>query len=431
MAKKLMFALENEEITVTEEIPAEQMLEGAAETEVAHAEVVETTEDVAELQETIEEGIEAGETLNGLAELVEPKVAEGEGLAPETAAAVEVAIESIRTRLGIRGKLGKMPALENFKSPRASKEATRIALEASIKDTAKAIWEKIKAFVASIWEKIKTFVGNLIKNYSTLEQHLTGLRSKVEASTGELEAQELEKANLAKFFGMGGEANAESAFKAIEIVGSFSSVAEKVIATAQAGIDGVAGAQEAAAGTMKDVTAIFKGLSVGEKTEGGSTVFGPLPGNTSIKLSQNEDGSVDLEFEAGKEAGSKVKALTKENAVALLDQAIAEAKKGPQLKKVVDASGKVVASVSKAADKVLKQIEKLGAKEAGEGEEKPKQSEYSKASKQVGSYAKIVGKVGAKLPALHFATLKNSGDYVTASLANFKKAGKKEEPKAE
>lgn len=152
----LVMAMEEEmlQAEAQTEVLADADIEGSAES--AMLEATDMDGEVDGQMDEIEMVADSSDELSNIADVME-KSAENGGMDEQTAEVVEVAVEGIYARMGVK-RFAKMPAMEAFSNKDSKLQSTRIAIE------------DIKTFIANAWKKIieaissaSEFVMNLLK----------------------------------------------------------------------------------------------------------------------------------------------------------------------------------------------------------------------------------------------------------------------------
>lgn len=418
---KLLFALESDEVGGA--MDSEAVAEVKAEVQEAHEEHTESVSEIEELQTQVAEGEAAAETLEDMGEVIEAKVADGEGLSPDAAAVTEVAIESIRNRLGMPKSYARIPALESFKSKHSRVEASKIALE-SIGDTIKKIWAKIVEVAKMIWEKIKSFFGNLFGSYKSLEKRLDSLKSKASSLAADAKPKEdkIDNKSLAKFFTKSSKtADAPAVIAAVtDLVGSGIAVINALAVEKLESFDSKAALQAGLVETAKKVkgelTKAF-GASVDKEKD---SSFGPFPGCKALVMTTADEGTFSVTFKDYEDPATDIAALASKSAVEeLIGKLQVEVKKGEANKKAVTAAEKSLKATIDFAVKMSK-IASNAMDSKAEGYETKKEL-YSATAKAANANIKTISSVMTKVPSMHFSVVKHGADLVDASISNLKK----------
>lgn len=155
----MQIALEDDSTIEDRVDPVEAAPEGdvtdfvdAPEPEMAGAE--EAAGEVERSEDEITEAADTAETLETVADRVEETLPEG-GLSEPEAAALEVAVEHMLSRVGFT-KRKVFPAMEGFRDEKTRAEKTKIAVE-DLKEKAGALWKAIVEAIKKAIEHIKAF----------------------------------------------------------------------------------------------------------------------------------------------------------------------------------------------------------------------------------------------------------------------------------
>ena len=430
----LVSAMEEEIVEAADPAPEVLVPETTAQVETAAAEVTENTGEVEEMVAAVEEAADDAVALDDVADIMEESVEKGEGMDETAAAMAEVAVESICARLGVKKTQAVIPSLESFGSKNSRLQATRIALE-GLKEKIVQIWNAIKAAVAKVASMVKSFLVGLLKNRKLLVSHLEGLKKKVGELDDALVQKEAKlKGGYAAAFTVEGKASEGTALQVLESSAAAASAAKAVanIASKQAAglISGDAAKSKAALAKFGDLveSEVSKLGSVnfsGNQTVEGAKYFGRLAGGMSVGLVNGETMGVQVTMNT-KELAKEIDALDKGGMAKIIDKAIAAAKalqENEAMQKDLDA---VTAACNKASEAVIR-----GA--ANAEKDADAKAAYAQEAKNVRTLNALVAKFGGSLPGVVFKAAKAGGDYVSASLSNYKPKAeeKKEEVKAE
>ena len=431
--KGLVFAMESEEVV---DAPVEEMVpESQAEVETASAEVTEQVGEIESMDGAVVDAEADAGTLGDIQEVMADSVESGEGLTEEAAQIAEVAVESIRARLGMKRDQKVMPAMESFGSKSSRLAATKIAME-GVMETIKSIWANIVKAVKWVWEKIKSFFLALTKNRAALLKHLEGLQGRVKSFTGEV--GKTITGGAVKAFSIDGKCSAATAdkvlsdseklFKAITVgannaaglVNKLTDVKATSVELDKAGTDLLDQLKEAIAplGTVASVKGATDGMIVAH--------FGNLAHGKSVAIASDKEGktkSVSVQLEDNqKEAAKEGAALSKGEMEKVLGSAIALVKSLQSFDKVE----KDLERITKACEGVSQAVLKGVVNQAGDNKEVAESLKTAAAN--IRSLNSMTAKFGASLPSAIFNAAKSAGDYVVASLAS---TAKKEEKKPE
>lgn len=430
----LCFAMEEDAAVAAS--TAEMVPETQAEVETATAEVAEQVGEVEQMDDAVVDAETDAGTLGDIQEVMSDAVETGEGLPEEAAAVAEIAIESIRQRLGMKAKSPRsvMPALESFGSKGSRLAATKIALE-GVADTIKTIWANIIKALKWVWEKIKSFFLTLTKNRALLLKHLEGLQVRVKAFTAEGGAKTV-TGGSAKAFNIDGKADFSTAekvlgdsaklLKSIGVGAAAAAAMVNKLTDVKSGSDvmGKAGADllDSLRGSLEPMGKVSSAKAgVEDKI---STHYGNLVGGQSVGVSSSKEGSaatvaIQLESNQG-DAAKEAATLDKAQMEKIVAQSIDLVKSLQNFDKVE----KDLANITKACEGVSQAVIK-GTINASES--KDEAAGLKEAAANIRSLNSMVAKFGASLPSAVFNAAKAGGDYVTASMAA---AGKKEKAAA-
>lgn len=422
-------ALENEDVAAQPDITETQT---ELETSVDEQTMVQT--DVEEMTAAIESAIDEASDLEEIGETLEESVEEGEGVSEDAARVVDIAVESIRARLGMPASVRStrvVPALESFGSSASRLTATQIALE-GIGDQVKKVWETIKRVAAQVWEKIKSFFVGLLRNASLLKKHLEALKARAKAvPAGAKPAKEvLDSKSLAVALGNGAKADAstvkelnENAIKLVMAGANFNEGIHKAAAEMTKALTGDIGNIE----FLKPAEAALSVLPV-VKEEGNKTVYGPFGGGKVITVTKKEEGedvTFDLTIGKAEAKASAITALTQAQLVGVIDEAL-------QIVTTLQDTRKTSAAYEK-AEKVLRTtiekginaitaVEKATASDDEAGKEAVKQAtaNQKKVQRSLRTYIGMASRVNSSFPGIAFTTAKAMADYVSLSINNLK-----------
>lgn len=420
--------------------------ETAAEVEAGSAEVAQQTGEVEELQAAIEDAEEGAETLEKIEGVLEESAESGEGVDETAAEIAEVAVESIRNRLGIRGTK-PFPGMESFGSKNSRLSATKIALE-GVKDTLIRIWEAIKAAFIRLWEKVKTFFIGLIKNTNALITHLEGLQERVKKLPDDVKPKnsDLSSKAIARAFSVDKKADLGTAKKIVqnaenllgtaksltEASAKFSAEIEKAAADAsvEGGYDKARSALEAS--LTSSLVHLGKLASshggAGEDKEKTLTYYGPFVGTRVLALKNDVKTMGDDTYHDFSLTVTTYDKIEADKAIALKRDEIYDLlKQGLNLMDQLKIFEKTQKELQKTADSVRKASEKATAalnKASDEEEDSTKSRALKSIAKDVGNVNAITTSVGVSIPSTVFATGKAVADYASASIANLTSGGK-------
>lgn len=170
------------------EVPAVTPEESATATEfveAAEAPIIEMNEaaaDVTGIVESMDQAADTAEVLDEMGASVETAIAEDGGLTESGAAAIEVAVEGLRTMVGF--PRGKAFAMEGFGDKATRVQASKVALE-SIQETAKKIWERIVAAFKAAIDYVQNFFAKVLDSGKRLESRAEKLLAAAQAAEKE------------------------------------------------------------------------------------------------------------------------------------------------------------------------------------------------------------------------------------------------------
>jgi hypothetical protein len=274
MGKRSILAMAMEEIE-NEEVVAEVPAETPAldtETEEVVAEVVDETEEAATDAEDIEEASADVGDLETIADAVD-EAAEGDGLSPEAAKVVEVAVESIYRRLGLKSN-GTLAA-ETFSKASSRKMATE-AMGENIKAGVKKAWAAIVRFFENAVASVKAFFAKLFDANLRLKSAGEAMVKRAGDTKGEVE-KEIKAGSFVSSLTMGGKFSPADVSAGLSEMTKF---ADEVISS-------VTEFGNSAALTEADVASMIKGDAAKDKEFGLSFLKG-------LKEVGREDGAIIL-----------------------------------------------------------------------------------------------------------------------------------------
>ena len=437
----LVFAMEDDQL-VSDGAP-----EDTGEIQAGAAEVVQQAGEVEELQAAIEDAEEGAETLGQIEGVLEESAESGEGVDETAAEIAEVAVESIRARLGIHGG-NTFPAMESFGSSNSRLSATKIALE-GVKETIIRIWEAIKQAVIRLWEKVKSFVIGLFKNNTQMSKHLEKLmeRTKKMPESAKPEKSELDNKSLAKTFSVAKKANLNTARtlitnadKLLQATNKISGISEifsnNVISNASNTENGgkLTQAKQLFEANLADALnavgnlASSTGGQAGKDKKESITYYGPFVGTRVIAFKKKEVKtgtetelrvSIDLTTYEKIEA-EKISSLKRDEIYELLKQGIVLSDALSNHEKSQGAKAKISEKLRKTAEEVLSEMKKS----TDEGKDQEKARLLRQVQADVADMNNVLSAMSVSFPGVVFSTIKAVGDYASASLANLKTESK-------
>lgn len=436
----LVFAMEDDQV-ITDEV-----VENTGEIEAGAAEVVQQAGEVEELQAAIEDAEEGAETLGQIEGVLEESAESGEGVDETAAEIAEVAVESIRARLGIRGG-NTFPAMESFGSSNSRLSATKIALE-GVKETIIRIWEAIKQAVIRLWEKVKSFVIGLFKNNAQMSKHLEKLldRAKNMPETAKPEKTELDNKSLAKTFSVAKKANLGTARtlignaeKLLGATNKISSISETFSTNITSAASRLENGQELAHAKVAFETSLTSALvslgNMGKATgEAGNdkkesiTYYGPFVGTRVVAFKRKEvKTGTDTEIRVSmdlttyeKIEAEKISALKRDEVYEIVKEAIKLSDTLSAHEKAQGAKAKISEKLRKTTEEVISEVKKA----TDESKDQEKARVLRQVQADVSDVNAILASLSVSFPGVVFSTVKAVADYASASLANLKTASK-------
>lgn len=414
--------------------PVEMVPETEVQADAAAADVADSTDQIEELVVASEEAADDAGTLEEISDVMAESVEKGEGLDETSAQITEVAVESIRNRLGIHTSTKPIPTLESFGSKSSRVTATRLALE-GVKETIQRIWAAIISALKKAWEMVKSFFVGLVKNRGLLVKHLESVKARVEKMDDSLTQKEKTlKIGAAAAFTVGEKASAATAAEvlgdSLKLTGSAVMVATVAARQARELLDkseGAEGKSKKRVAFGDSVQSELAGLGevkfVGKDAVEGAKYFGRLAGGMTVGvLNTAEKFGVQVTLNT-KKLAEEIEALDKRQMGEIVGKAIEVAKALEQTQKMEKDLKAVTDACNSASEAVIK-----GAGNA-ESDEAARKSMAEQAN-NVRQLNALVAKFGSSLPALAFKAAKAGGDYVNASLNNYG-AKKEDEKKAD
>lgn len=426
--KGICFAIEDntEEVPPTE-VPAEE-LDLAPEVVEQVEEVQQDGEVAGEMVEAADSASEDLDTLEEIQDVLEDSVEAGEGVDQPAAAIAEIAVESLCRRLGMK-KVTFLPAMESFGSKNSRVSATRIAVE-GIVETVKAGWAKLVEWLKKTWATIVAFFKKLFDANLRLEKAAGEMLGKVKALADDAKpkAGEFESKGIASMLGK------KSAVEALEglvaLTGKSTEIfndgvkmvkaLEEHVQKMQVG-DKVAGTAEVSSLVNEAFVSAMASLPGAEKlkSDGKKGVVIQLAG---YKMGFESDPSgegfnLNLVWEKVEKQDIKVKVLSKDDMVKVVEQVQALSKATAEYKEVYGKMEQINKISLDTVEKVLKNLEKL-TKAADASKEN--QGALVKSRKQLTKANSVLSSLGAKLPSANISAGKTGLEYVAQSLKQYK-----------
>ena len=153
------------------------------EEETATAAVSEATADAQDVAQEDADAEQLNDEQDELSDVEEAVAQESEGLTPQAAAMLNIALKNIVGKT----HANKIIATENYSSSRgAQREAKQIALE-GIKETLKRFWDAIKAQLKKFYNKVKSFFVKVFSAARKLGDRAKKLQQKANDTVGTIE----------------------------------------------------------------------------------------------------------------------------------------------------------------------------------------------------------------------------------------------------
>ena len=172
--------------TIAQESADDQNPEAGVEVpeeETATAAVSEATADAQDVAQEDADAEQLNDEQDELSDVEEAVAQESEGLTPQAAAMLNIALKNIVGKT----HANKIIATENYSSSRgAQREAKQIALE-GIKETLKRFWDAIKAQLKKFYNKVKSFFVKVFSAARKLGDRAKKLQQKANDTVGTIE----------------------------------------------------------------------------------------------------------------------------------------------------------------------------------------------------------------------------------------------------
>ena len=414
------------------------------------SEVQSEGEEIGVTVSQVEDAVQAGEELEDIAEVAAETVEEGEGMDEAAAEMASIAIESIRNRLGIRAQTRLVPATESFGNTNTRVVSTKLVVE-EIGETLKRIWAAIKAAALRLRDKLVQFLSKLFSANAMLIKHIEGLKERVRKLPSNLTPKEdvIKAGSVAAAITVGGKADAKTygeivaaSRKLLSVASGVMTEAQKMAVGEQTLVSGLAqgDAYDKIARSMENSTrrvqsemgTLPKGQFSSDEVKGFDKkdvkveVFGPFVGRSAVVLEVTTKDDLELFSVSVKggvaKAAENVAALKPAEMSEVLAQALDLAKDMDKAKKIQEAVKASTESMAKAAESVIKNVDRAVGKENEENAEVKKTMVILK--QMVSSSMRAMEGLTARVPSLAFSTSKAGADYVSASLRNMGEAKK-------
>lgn len=416
------------------------------------AEIQGASDEIGTTVSEVEEAVQGGEELETIADIATDAVESGEGLSEESAELASVAIENIRSRLGFDTSTRLVPATESFGNTNTRMTSTNLVL-LGIGDSLKKIWTSIKAAAARLWEMLKSFFAGLFNSAGMLSKHIAALSERARKMDSGVKPKDkkIKHSGVARAFSVKGKAdmstvediakNTEQLVavalrvgeqqKAVAVAASALAAGEVTEAAVKAFVSSQAtGADSAlkAASMFGNIDAslaaqVTKGAKQkkGSKTE--NFAYGPFVGNVALSCNVFESEilgakakRVSMSFVpmSGKVAG-EVEALDLNQVRNILGKATKLTNDLKDFKKVQDNYDAVTKQITKVADAVMNNAEKILDKTGSSSETR---QGFQEAKTEINDSIKALGAFGNRAPALQFQLAKAMADYASISMRN-------------
>ncbi len=182
-----------------EELEDDELEDGVDEEAVeVPGEVRDAEDEVEDTQDVIDDSSDDVERLEDIKDILEDAAEKGEGIDETAAKVVEVAVESIYARLGIR-ETNVIGATEGFSNVRTRVTATKLAAEA-IGETISRAWEAVKKFFKDLWAKIKELWARYATAVGRLKGKAESIRKKLNRAPDNKKETEFDNKSFAKAF---------------------------------------------------------------------------------------------------------------------------------------------------------------------------------------------------------------------------------------
>ena len=410
---------------------------------------------------SVEDAVDETDDLEDQQAIVEAALENGEGLAPETAESISIAVESAKYRLGLWDQPAIVPVGESaFANADSRLYSTRLVGE-GIKDTIKQVWAAIKSMAARVWDKIKMFVAKIIGSSKMLVNQAETLQArarKVPESWGRKEAK-IKSAGLARAIEYKGKADLstlkqiiDNTGKLIKFAGETADRSNSIVDAARALANGeftdasvsaftksssklsaevLSGLNQTFANAVFDLPAGVKQPKKQKGSKSSVHAVGPFIGGTALVLSHETQGSGDdqwttfsMSFEKapGKKGLSEVEGLKIGEIREVLKGAATMAATLNDLERTRKLYEKLHAQIQSTADAVLKT--------AGQVLDKTGSSTETRVGlkairENVKDTIGTMNALGQRVPALAHQLVRTQLSYASLSLSNLAESGKK------
>lgn len=172
-------------------------LEGRSDATEQH-EILNDAEEISSIDTAIEDMVESTDVLEQQEAIVDPENTGDNGVAPETAEAIQVTVESFRKRLGLIRTIN-WPSRESYKDKNTRIQAGVYCHE-SVKSFIVDAWKKIVAFFKSMYAKVKAFVVRIFTATGRLKARSKSLNEKINKTRGEKKEDTFKNKSIAHAF---------------------------------------------------------------------------------------------------------------------------------------------------------------------------------------------------------------------------------------
>lgn len=447
-------AAENEGVAGSEDL--QEQLDTAITVADETAEIQQDDNDIGTEVTAIADAVEEGISLEEHAEIVADAIEDGEGLTPEHAETLSIAVESIRNRLGMGGFDRLVPAAESFGNVDSRLYSTKLVGE-GIKETIQNIWKAIKSMAIRVWERIKLFVAKITGSTKMLVSQVASLKERARKmpTSAKPKNKTIKASGLARDIAVKSKADAKtfaqiydntvalSEFGAMmtseskEVISAVSSLASGEISEASvkkfndvksAANKKIASklnslfADAEATFTQPELNAVVKTKKAAKNSKKTIKQYGPFVGSTILTFETEEraDGIIDynLSFAAapGKPA-TEVKALELGEVQTILNNVEKLAAGINDAKRTQSDYDAIMKGMQKTADTIIASAEKILDKTGSTTETR---TGLSSMKTTVNETIQIMQMIGARSPALMMRLARAGINYASLSLSNLR-----------
>lgn len=415
--------------TETAEVPAE-----------VHSEVDAAVADgdaIVEAHDDIDGAVEDTNSLDAIGDKVEATLdgekegdGEGEGLTPEDAEIVEVAVESLYRHLHVRKPL-RLSA-EAFGKDRTRKQATKMAVE-DIRESVQKAWKVIKEFFQRMWAAVQAFFKKVFGTTDRLKRAAEAIVTRAKAAGNEAAAKEIAAGGFASKIEVAGQVNPANTGKYMkDLANVYDTLMDATTVVAMDAMVVMQGVSEGDTDGKSVDMGKYRAYASKKRGQADVQFFGSvLPGNKVFAITLPEKGgTLDkmtfglftrakfglTEFDPKHEfKADKVAVATPEQAIQIAEGVITIADSIDSQKDTESSIGKMIAEAVKFADEALKKAD-----EAGKGDS-------AELRRGVSKFGSLLGTVPSQLTGYTLGTAKAALDYAGKSLSQYGKQAKTEE----